>query len=205
MLKLFSYSLLFLVCFSSCNKEKEIEIIQPQVPLVDPNTAFLSTIQCGSLSPTDYYISGEFNGNSLFCTTSKGYSQASFYSYNLPQGVDYGSLMTATPQADLEIGMVFTNTQLFQKTLPASWPHANPAYCESITIKLRQPGAKDGAYFYDSAWKANSIKVTVTSVANDIVEGTFEGPLHHMVNNCGTGSKIIVKNGKFRVKVRRQL
>jgi hypothetical protein len=206
MLKQLSCAFLFLASFTAC--QQDADDVQPvsSAKALNPDTAFLSTVQSSTPALGDNYISGEFDGNPLYFVADRGLSQTSFYHIEATQNVDYCYLITQNPGSDIELSLSFLNTQLFQKTLPASWPHPNPAYCEQATVALTQVGPKYKipSVFRGGTGYSSPLKVQVTSVANEIVEGTFEGTLFQYVNGKYAGSSFDVKNGKFRVKVHKQ-
>ncbi|MGI4862601.1 MAG: hypothetical protein ACRYFZ_01670 [Janthinobacterium lividum] len=158
-------------------------------------------------APGDNYISGEFGGTPVYCVADKGLSQTSYYHIDVTQNADYCSLFTQTLPEDVELSINFLNTGLFQKQLPTSWPHANPAYCEQASVILTEkgPGNKVVSVFRGGSGYSSPLQVQVTSVSNEIVEGTFEGKLFRYIDDKYAYDFIFVKNGKFRVKVHKQL
>lgn len=206
MLKRLSFSFLFLASFAACKQEAdEVQPVKPAATL-NPATAFLRAAQSSTPAPGDNYISGEFDGNSLYCVADRGLSQTSYYYINVPQNFDHCYLITQTPQSDIELSVDFLNTQLFQKSLPTSWPHPNPAYCEQASVSLKEigPGYKELSVFKGGSAYDSPLKVQVTSVTNEIVEGSFEGRLFQYIGGKYSGKHFEVKKGKFRVKARKQ-
>lgn len=203
MLKPLSSLLLFLMLFPSCKQEADdIQPAQPtsQAPSMDPATAFIRAAQ--SSPAADEYISGEFDGTPLYCSTDAWQGQSSNFYLDNAQKSEYANLIRNNPKADIQLTVGFNNTGLFQRAMPALWPHPNPAYCEQITIELRSlgPNNEELAFFKGGTGFGIPMQVQITSTANGVIEGTFTGMLHKYVKGDYAGAFFPVKNGKFRIK-----
>ncbi|WBO86236.1 hypothetical protein [Hymenobacter yonginensis] len=200
MLKLFSYPLLFLALFTSC--QKETDGMQPEAPVANPLSAFLRVAQ--SSPAADEYISGEFDGIPLNCATDKWPSVSSTFYINNAQSSESGQLIRQNPNADVQVNISFVNTGIFQKAMPASWPYANHAVCEAITVSIWSLGPNNEplSLFKGGTGYGKPLKVEITSTANGMVEGTFSGRLYQVVDGQSLMKFFLVKNGKFRIQTR---
>lgn len=205
----FYISTLLVLLFSSCQNNEEMVAPQPPVTSepTDAAKAFLKNAQ--SDAPSNFYVSGEFDGYKIYCASKP---EDTNYSYLLSFNVFYGQnsldvekfqILRQNSSRTILAGLYFNNTNLFSCQYPYVLPHSNLAYCENAQVEfinLRKIGTTgQGAPDDDFSFFGHTdhgLKVQVTSFVNNIVEGTFEGPI-----TTKTGSQITVKNGKFRIQV----
>ncbi|OGX89851.1 hypothetical protein [Hymenobacter coccineus] len=203
MLKALAYPLLLLVLFTSCRREAdEVQPVPPAPafrPAEDPSTGFLITAQ--SSPPAEEYISGNFDGYPLYCAADGDTGQASLFRFNEANKVDYGFLSRQNPKGDIQLSITFVNTNVFQRAMPAAWPHPNSVLCEGIEVEMRQLG--DMAHlttFNGGTGYGFPLKVKILSVADGVVEGTFDGALWRRVDGQFMENHMVVTNGHFRIK-----
>lgn len=194
------------MAFITFSCQKNTEEVEPNLrPILanDPTQSFLKTLT--SDPPADYYISGEFDGLSLNFTTTYSDDDPSYNAIYLDSALNLDNMHLVRENKDraARIAIYFSYTKMFSQPLPYQLPHSNLAYCESAELQLinfanmgtvDQGSADDNFTFLGHS--NTGITVKVTSLMNHIIEGTFEGQL-----KTKTGSSIMAKNGKFRLKL----
>ena len=190
----------------SCKKDAlNPETSNPQP--IDTTKDFLK--EANSDRSPEYFIRGDFDGRTLyFASISDAYStdDSSWNGYfvNNSNGFDQINLIRQNIGNSVEIDIYFSQAYIFRRKLPYTIPDRNPQ--ENVTAEIalidlknlwRAPeGTPENDFsFYGETYQ--SIKIVVTSVANHIMEGTFEGTL-----TSKSGSVITVKNGGFRIQIK---
>lgn len=158
-------------------------------------------------STADYYISGEFDGHYVYLTT-KGEtgtytdSVANAWYINDNIQLDNMHLIRMNHEQTVLVAIYFTDAKRYFRELPYILPHNNTgvyefAQMEMVNMKrigFTGKGAPDDNFsFFGNT--SQGLKMQVSSFADNVVEGTFEGAL-----TTRTGTSINVKNGKFRIR-----
>jgi hypothetical protein len=193
-----------------------INQINTPPPITDSVKAFLATVV--SSPESEYYVSGNFDGYDIYATYTEGdiYPSADTI-YNAIYtsdsiNIDQINLIRETHDMRAYIAVHFLYSDIYNQQLPYYLPHPNLPYnyCEHAEIQLinkqRQnhagingvptPGSPEDDFSFWADTYNSSIKLQITSFTNNIMEGTFEGPI-----STNSGSTIIVKNGKFRLRM----
>lgn len=161
-------------------------------------------------SSNEFFISGEFDGINIFCTSTFSelypYHDTVYNAYYFnSSGFDQITLLRENYERSVEIEIYFLQSDIFNRQLPYKMPHDNLATGEYVQISLLnkkklgtavQNSTEDDFTF--SGYSFTTMKIEVTSIMNNILEGTFEGSL---ITRSGY-DRIIVKNGKFRTKIK---
>lgn len=209
--QLLSILYFFAVIFFSCKKEAPDgnpfaeTNLQPK-ETVDSAKLFLNNL---TSDPTaEYYISGEFDGQKINCTYTHGniypYQDTGFNAIylNKSMGLDNIHLVRENSDLSIMIAIYFDKARIYERQFPYNIPRPDLDLCENVEIELinmkrlgtaGQHSPNDNFSFWSNTNR--TVKVTVISFMNDIIEGSFEGTL-----KTETGSVLTVKNGKFRIK-----
>ena len=174
---------------------------------VDTSKDFLK--EANSDRSPEYFIRGDFDGRTLYLSSiadanSTDDTSWNGYFINYSNGFDQINLIRQNTGNSVEVGISFLQSKIFRRQLPYTIPDGNPL--ENVTAEIalidlknlwRAPeGIPENDFsFYGDTYQ--SIKIVVTSVANHIMEGTFEGTL-----TSKSGSVITVKNGGFRILIK---
>ncbi len=193
--------------FLSCEKEPVYPESPAEVLPAFDYKPFLKNIK--SDNEAEYYISGEFDGYKIYCAST----MAELYPANdtvmnaiyenAGIGLDNIHLLRQNRDMSVMIAIYFDKAKIYTRKFPYILPHPNLELCEAAQIDILDKkglGTAGQGFSQDdfSYWGTTnrSVKVQVTSLLNDIIEGTFEGTL-----TAKNGYTIIVKNGQFRLKV----
>jgi len=190
----------------SCKKDT-LEIPSVKTETIDSTKSFLKDIKSDSTS--DYYISGEFDGYKIYCSSTLADmfpSQDTMFNvlfYNDSIDLDDMHLTRENQDMTVMLSIYFEKSKIFTRQFPYTLPRANMGYCESAEVEFinmkklgttGQNAPNDDFSFMGNTNKG--IKVQVNSFVDNIMQGTFEGALR-----TNTGSVIQVKNGSFRLKI----
>lgn len=203
---LFLVAIIGALFLSSC--KEEISDLQPEKPeIVDETKAFLKNVK--SDIESEYFISGEFDGHNIYCSSTFAstfpYHDTAFNALYVDNSIDLDNihLIRKNNEMSVMIAIYFDKAKIFTRQFPYNLPRANLDLCESVQMELinmKKLGTVGQGSLNDdfSFWghTNSSIKVQVTSFANNIMQGAFEGSI-----TTKTGSTILVKNGKFRIKI----
>jgi hypothetical protein len=159
---------------------------------------------------SNFYISGDFDGYSIYCTSSFPYfypnDDSAFntiYIYSI-LNMDHAKLIRENHDTTIRIGIFFANPHFATRQFPYSLSPKNHSFKENAQIELTNLNKKDlfkkgeiewDVYFHGGA--NTSVTVEVTSFRDEILEGTFEGTL-----STKNGAKIVVTNGKFKLQMK---
>lgn len=193
-----SLILLLVLALYSCKKsDSEGEHSKP-VSMAEMFPNFVKSDAKG-----EYFIEGEFNGKTI-CLSNRNASLDTFSNvyYYYPPDHDQLNLIReneeGTAQMQIYIGQ---SMMLFQK-FPYAVPHDHLVFCEFTQFQFyderRRHGTENGPnddYTYHASTNTG-MKLAVTSFANNVLEGTFEGTL-----STNTRKTIQVKSGSFRIKL----
>jgi hypothetical protein len=219
MIKRLGYSLLCLLAFASCKREADEVQPTPKIPDViipNPVADFLKTAVSDPTAPE--FISGEFDGHVLNFASDKWSEAGCTYR----AGTDQALFVRQNRSGDIQVNLNLNYMNLFTATMPNVWPRdiTNPLFCQGFFLDLYSLGQDNSlkALFQGATgsqivpYSRNRMKFTVTSVQDNFVEGTFEGPLYINANGPFSlsyyhdkygdisYSSVDVKNGKFRIK-----
>lgn len=203
---LFLSVIMVTILFVSCKKDAT-DLHSETHEYIDKAKSFLKDVKSDAVS--EYYISGQFDGHNIYCTSTftgtMPYHDTAYnvFYVNNTIGLDRIHLIRENKDMSFMIAIHFDQAKIFTRQLPYVLPRANPDNCEGVQIELinmKKLGTTvQGSPIDDYSFRGhtyNSIKVQVTSFENNIIEGTFEGTL-----TTETGSKLIAKNGQFRLKI----
>ena len=121
---------------------------------------------------------------------------------NKSMGLDNIHLVRENSDLSIMIAIYFDKARIYERQFPYNIPRTDLDLCENVEIELinmkrlgtaGQHSPNDNFSFWSTTNR--TVKVTVISFMNDIIEGSFEGTL-----KTETGSVLTVKNGKFRIK-----
>lgn len=218
MMQRLGYSLVCLLAFASCQREADEVHPIPAAPEVIQNP-FVDFVNKAVSDPNAAeFISGEFNGHVLNFTTDKWGEGGRTYRAQTNQAL----FVRQNRSGDIQLNLSFNYINLFTATLPNVWPRniTNPLYCQGFFLDLYSlkpdnsvvvsfQGATGSQIIPNST---NRMNFTVTSVKDNFVEGTFDGPLYingplsmsdyRATYGAGVYQPITVKNGKFRIKAK---
>lgn len=191
----------------SCRKENVASISPIENNQRDDSKSFLKEIV--SDNPAEYYISGDFDGHKVYCSSTMGEYYPSNDTLmnavyvNDAIGLDNIHLVRENREMTAMIAIYFDKAKIHTRQFPYLIPHANLGLCEAVQmefINMKKLGTavqcSPSDDFTFLGHTNTNIKVQVASFWNNIMEGTFEGSL-----TTKTGSTIIVKNGQYRIKV----
>ncbi len=151
-----------------------------------------------------YFIRGEFDGKLIYFTTI---SNAYYYDdtswngifINNSNGLDQINLIRQTHADSVQLSIFINQSKISTRQFPYSFKDGGYAEIQLINLKKLfaiVPGSSgDDATFIGTTFK--SLTIQVTTFVDNILEGTFEGSLE-----SHSGSTIIVKNGRFRIKLK---
>jgi hypothetical protein len=193
----------------SCKKESADKNSAAETKQKDDSKSFLKDIK--SDNQAEYYISGEFDGYKVYCSSTL----AEYYPsndtimnalyVNDSIGLDNIHLIRENREMTVMIAIYFDKAKIYTRQFPYLLPHANLAQCEAAQMefinmkKLGTTGQCSPTDDFTFLGHTNTnIKVQVTSFSDNIMQGTFEGSL-----TTKTGSTIIVKNGQYRIKIKK--
>lgn len=193
--------------FVSCKKDNAAA--DETKPAVDETKSFLKDIR--SDDPAEYYISGEFDGYKIYLASTHAetypYNETSMNAIYEDKSIllDNIHLLRENDDMTAMLAIYFDKARIDSRSFPYTVPHANLDYCENVQMELinmkklgtvAQGAPQDDFSFW--GYSNSSIRVTVNSFVDDVMEGSFDGRL-----TTNTGSTIAVNNGKFRIKVKR--
>ncbi|CAN5817301.1 hypothetical protein BH11BAC3_BH11BAC3_45110 [soil metagenome] len=203
------YVLSTITFLMSCKKEGLATNPSTETKQKDDSKSFLKDIK--SDNQAEYYISGEFDGHKVYCSSTLGEYYPSndtimnaLYA-NDSIGLDNIHLIRENREMTAMIAIYFDKAKIYTRLFPYLLPHANLGQCEAAEIqfinmkKLGTTGQCSPTDDFTFLGQSNSnVKVQVTSFLDNIMEGTFEGSL-----TTKTGSTIILKNGQYRIKIKK--
>lgn len=201
------YSLLMIAIVliaSSCQKES----LNPEIPNPEPIDHAKDFLKDLRISRSDRsspnYIRGEFDGKLiLFSAIDKAYyyddiGWNGIFIHN-SNGLDQINLIRQTSNDSVEFAIYINQSKIFTRQFPYRFNEGGYAQFELINLNKLNPSVpispNDATIF--TGHTDRSFKLQVTSFVDNILEGTFEGSLKSL-----SGSTIIVKNGKFHIKVK---
>lgn len=171
---------------------------------IDHTKDFLNEVRVKrSDRSSSYFIRGEFDGKLIYCTSNLNAADDAGWNtqfINNLIGVDQINLIRQDQLNTVQIAIYFEKTNIFNRQFPYKVSNGNGEFAEIDLINLQKLGStvqgspQDNYSFWETTYKA--LKVQVTSLINNTMEGTFEGYL-----KSNTGSIITVKNGRFRIKI----
>lgn len=198
--------LVWTLSVASCKKDS-LEIQSVKTEPQDLAKTFLKEVKSDPAS--DFYISGEFDGHKIYCSSTFAntfpYHDTVFNALYINNSIDLDNihLVRENQEMSVMLAIYFDKAKIFTRQFPYILPRANLDICEAAQIELinmkklgttGQGAPNDDFSFWGHT--NTSIKVQVSSFVDNVMEGTFEGFL-----TTKTGSTIIVKNGKFRIKI----
>lgn len=205
MKKLIFATLLVSVFLISCKKD---EVLKADENYVDKSKLFLKSVKSDSTS--EYFISGEFDGNKIYLASTF----SDIYPYHdtvmnaiyvdSSIGLDNIHLIRQNRERSVMIAIYYDQAKIETRQFPYILPRANLAQCEAVQMEIinmhklgstGQGSPTDDFSFFGHT--NTNLKFITTSFLNDILEGTFEGAL-----TTKTNSTIKVTNGKFRIKAK---
>jgi hypothetical protein len=204
--KLYLSVLIWAIVFTSCKKDTAV-IPGTKTETPDPAKSFLKDVKSDSTS--EYYISGEFDGHKIYCSSTFAntfpYHDTIFNALYVNNEIDLDNIHLVRQNHDRSamLAIYFDKAKIYTRQFPYNLPRANLDICEAAQIELinmkklgttGQGAPNDDFSFWGHT--NTSIKVQVTHFADNIMQGTFEGSL-----TTKTGSTIVVKNGSFRIKI----
>jgi hypothetical protein len=205
---------LLVLTLVSCTKDSSTTDSPQPTPPQKTNTvsatAFLKDVR--SDKESEYFISGEFDGQKIYLASTLGNMYPSndtiMNAWYLDEsiGLDNMHLIRENQDMSAMIAIYFTATKINTQTFPYYLPHANLAYCEHAEVELTnmkrpygiiQNGPQDDYSFWGYTYPSNHfVNVTVSSFVNNVMEGSFEGTI-----TTSTGKSMTVKNGRFRIRI----
>jgi hypothetical protein len=181
---------------NSCEKAS----LEPET--IDHSKDFLKELRIArSARSSAEFIRGEFDGKLIYFTfksdNDRGWN-TQFVNQSL--GLDQISIVREDQTNSVSIAFYFQQANIFNRQLPYFVPGGDGEFAEMVLMNLRNAGssiqgsAKDDFTFWQIT--SNALKIQISSVTDDTLEGTFEGYIQ-----SNTGSTILVKNGRFRIKI----
>lgn len=181
---------------NSCEKAS----LEPET--IDHSKDFLKELKIDrSDRSSAEFIRGEFDGKLIYFTfksdNDRGWN-TQFVNQSLE--LDQISIVRADQTNSVSIAFYFQQANIFNRKLPYFVPAGEGEFAEMALMNLRNTGsfiqgsAQDDFTFWQTT--SNALKIQISSVADYTLEGTFEGYIR-----SNTGSTILVKNGRFRIKI----
>jgi hypothetical protein len=205
--------LLSAVSFYSCKKDIETNNSSPTY--IDKNLSFLDRAISDSCNDSSFYIKGEFDGHPLCFATageagtyltdtfSNAYFLFHYDSVKKDSTTDNLYLIRQNANNSVMMALYCGQTHIESRALPYTQPHQNLEHCEFTEFdftnmnhdyNIEQNSPQDNYTFH--GFTGPEMTLTFTKLTPDnILEGEFNGILR-----TNTGSVIIVKNGKFRIR-----
>ena len=199
--------ILYLLVFFAVSCKKDSNSPTPEELKRLEETKFLATIK--SDAPAQYFISGEFNGTKIYCTTTNSDifpSHDTLYNLiaqNQSLTLDGIQMMRDNKEATVKLSININQSNIFSKPLPYTLPHQNQKPGEFATIGLVNSkdyfnppaGTSQADHHYMSS--LGSVRVQVTEINDSTLTGTFSG---NIFNKQFT--TIPIKNGAFHIKLK---
>jgi hypothetical protein len=198
--------LVWTMAIASCKKDT-VETQSVRTETQDPAKSFLKEVKSDIAS--DYYISGEFDGHEIYCSSTFAnafpYNDTVFNASYVNTLIDLDNihLLRENQEMSVMLAIYFDKAKIFTRQFPYILPRANLDICEAVQIDLinmkKLGSTAQGAQNDDFSFSGHtntSIKVQVNSFVDNVMQGTFEGSL-----KTKTGSIIQAKNGSFRIKI----
>lgn len=202
MRNLLNVLLIFTIILFAISCDNEIlntEINNPET--IDHSKDFLKDLRIERTDRSSvYFIRGEFDGKLIYFTTISNayyYDDSSWNGYFLnSNGLDQINLIRQTRADSVQLAIFISQSKIFTRQFPYSLKDAE---IQLINLKklftVVQGSSDDDSMFLGTTF--NSLTIQVTSFVDNTLEGTFEGSLKSY-----SGSTIIVKNGRFRIKIK---
>lgn len=206
--------LICLIAFS-CKKDTPASVAVDETDspkeITDPAKLFLKDVKSDPAS--EFYISGEFDGYKIYCASTHAdrfpYHDTVFNAIYLNTSIDLDNihLIRQNDESSVHLALYFDKAKIYTRLFPYVVPRPILDPCESVEVELinmkklgttGQGSPNDDFSFWSTT--NQGVKVEVSGFSNNIMEGTFEGTL-----KTQTGSKMVVKNGKFRIKTIRSI
>lgn len=202
MRNLLNVLLIFTIILFAISCDNEIlntEIDNPET--LDHSKDFLKDLRIERADRSSvYFIRGEFDGKLIYFTTISNayyYDDSAWNGYFLnSNGLDQINLIRQTRADSVQLAIFISQSKIFTRQFPYSLKDAE---IQLINLKklftVVQGSSDDDSMFLGTTF--NSLTIQVTSFVDNTLEGTFEGSLKSY-----SGSTIIVKNGRFRIKIK---
>jgi hypothetical protein len=204
--KFYLVVLVWTIAIGSCKKDT-LETQTVRTEAQDPAKSFLNEVKSDNVS--DYYISGEFDGHKIYCSSTFANifpcHDTVFNASYVHTLIDLDNihLLRENQEMSVMLAVYFDKAKIFTRQFPYILPRANLDICEGAEIELinmkklgtTAQGAQNDDFSF-SGHTNTSIKVQVNSFVDNVMQGTFEGSL-----KTKTGSIIQLKNGSFRIKI----
>lgn len=197
-------SILLFVCLllllTSCKKEADVSASSPGT--IDSSQIFPNYVR--SDSRHEYYIEGIFNGKKICLSPTVAPSDtfSNVYYFDTLTRQDQLNLIRTNDEGSAQMQIYMGESKMLRRSIPYSLPHSNLALCEFTQFQFydtwHRQGNENSEYDYWTyqASTNTGMKLTVTSFADGVIEGTFEGTLR-----TNTGRIMKVKEGAFRIKI----
>jgi hypothetical protein len=205
MRSLLNVLLIFIIILfaNSCDNEiLNTEIVNPET--IDHSKDFLKElrIERADRSSVDF-IRGEFDGKLIYFTTISNayyYDNSAWSCYFLnSNGLDQINLIRQTSTDSVQLSIFISQSKIFTRQFPYNLKDGGLAEIQLINLKklykVVKGSSDDDSTFLGTTF--DSLTLQVTNFVDNTIEGKFEGSLKSY-----SGSNIIVKNGRFRIKVK---
>ena len=185
---------------NSCDKEILSTEIDSQ-ETIDHSKDFLKDLRIERADRSSVnFIRGEFDGKLIYFTTISNayyYDDSSWNGYFLnSNGLDQINLIRQTRMNSIELAIIISQSKMFTRQFPYSLKDAEIQLINLKKLFTLVPGSSDDdSMFLGTTF--DSLTIQVTSFVDNTIEGIFEGSLKSY-----SGSTIIVKNGRFRIKIK---
>ena len=190
-----------IIISNSCEKEPlNPEISNPEI--IDQSKDFLKELRIDRSDRSSvYFIRGEFDGKLIYFTTISDnyYNDDSSWNgifINSAIGLDQINLIRMNYENSVQLSIYINQSKIFTRQLPYNIKAGEDAVIELKNLDTVKPGSSDNDPTFSGA-TYSSFTIQITSLVDNILEGKFEGPL-----KSKSGSTIMVKNGRFRIKVK---
>ena len=210
MKKALPYLWMFLLMFNfSCSEEESVRLI-PTDKEKNLNNEFIPC-ECTALPVEGFqadYIKAEINGVPI-CFDVLVNFQGSFgnmlkYGNIINNGAVYYDNLHMIRNAEnskWQIAIFLENTNALKKIYPYNLPRSNPEYCEIGSVQLNDTEnytsctfCPENKYNYHGAFSGSAMKMTATSIKNNVFKGVFSGTM-----KTGSGKIVKIYNGEFQI------
>ena len=187
-----------LLMITSCKKEAD-SLLPPQA--IDPANIFPNYVH--SDSAHQYFIQATFNGKKI-CLSPAAAVDTFFNAYYLNPsiGQDQLNLIRSNAEGSAEMQIYIGTSSLLAREIPYYLPHPNLVQCEFTQFQFYDSWHRHGTEndaFDDYTYQGSTntgMKLTVTSLKDSVIAGTFEGIL-----KTNTGKVMKVEDGLFKIKI----
>jgi len=202
-LKLF-LMFVMLTTVNSCEKDSS-DPVTTNPETIDQTKDFLKTFKVDrSDRSADYSIHAEFDGKLIYFTAVQFSGDDTAWNtlfVDQSTGLDQINLIRQDQTYSIQIAFYFQQTNIFNRKFPHIIPPGGYEFAEIELMNMKRsgsvvPGSPQDDFIF-TGHTFDAIQIVVTSIKDNIMEGTFEGYL-----KSKTGLTIAVKNGHFRIKIK---